>query len=156
MMVTDLRCWWQNHYVGNLFRCVGDEFIKSVINILNLSPTHFVSNIRHQHWCLRLQSCWWPYGDGNFWMLVTEFRPPSSISIKPENLWRMVLKGYSRFINGTILLHNSSMSLTLSFYLTLAVNIGKYAGRNIIILFLIDKCSLRRKSVMINANVSTN
>ena len=53
MMVTDWRCWWQNHYVGDFFRYVGDFFqcIKSVINILNLSPTHFVSNIRRQHRC---------------------------------------------------------------------------------------------------------
>ena len=26
MMVTDLRCWWQNHYVGDFFRYVGDCF----------------------------------------------------------------------------------------------------------------------------------
>ena len=26
MMVTDLRCWWQNHYVGDFFRYVGDFF----------------------------------------------------------------------------------------------------------------------------------
>ena len=24
MIVTDLRCWWQNHYVGDFFRYVGD------------------------------------------------------------------------------------------------------------------------------------
>ena len=24
MMVTDFRCWWQNHYVGDFFRYVGD------------------------------------------------------------------------------------------------------------------------------------
>ena len=24
MMVTDLRCWWQNLYVGDFFRNVGD------------------------------------------------------------------------------------------------------------------------------------
>ena len=24
MTVTDLRCWWQNHYVGDFFRYVGD------------------------------------------------------------------------------------------------------------------------------------
>ena len=41
MVVTVLRCWWQNHklwfinYVGDFFRCVGD----------------FISNIRHQHHC---------------------------------------------------------------------------------------------------------
>ena len=59
MMVTDLRCWWQNHYVGDFFRYVGD-----FLNVLNwsstsgighqhlkLSPTHLVSNIRHQHRC---------------------------------------------------------------------------------------------------------
>ena len=30
MMVTDLRCWWQNHYVGDFFRYVG---------VLNRSPS---------------------------------------------------------------------------------------------------------------------
>ena len=34
MMVTDFRCWWQNHYVGDFFRHVGD-FLK----VLNRSPT---------------------------------------------------------------------------------------------------------------------
>ena len=33
MMVTDLRCWWQNHYVGDFFRYVGD-----FSNVLNRSP----------------------------------------------------------------------------------------------------------------------
>ena len=46
MMVTDLRCWWQNHYVGDFFRYVGD-----FLNVLNRSSTHLVSNIRHQHRC---------------------------------------------------------------------------------------------------------
>ena len=34
MMVTDSRCWWQNHDVGDFFRYVGDFF-----NVLNRSPT---------------------------------------------------------------------------------------------------------------------
>jgi len=46
MMVTDLRCWWHNHLSWWFFQC-----IKSVTNILNLSPTHFVSNICHYHRC---------------------------------------------------------------------------------------------------------
>ena len=41
MMLTDLRCWWQNHYVGDFFRYVGDFF-----NVLNLSPTSWIG---HQH-----------------------------------------------------------------------------------------------------------
>ena len=52
MMVTDLRCLRQNHYVGDFislywwfFQCIK----QTVTNILNLSPTHFVANIRHQH-----------------------------------------------------------------------------------------------------------
>ena len=58
MMVTDIRCWWQNQHVDDFFRYVGDflnEFgrqdLESVTNISNLSPTNFVSNIRHQHRC---------------------------------------------------------------------------------------------------------
>ena len=41
MMVTDLRCWWQNHYVGDFFRYVGD-----FLNVLNRSPTSWIG---HQH-----------------------------------------------------------------------------------------------------------
>ena len=33
MMVTDLRCCWQNHYVGDFFRYVVD-----FLNVLNRSP----------------------------------------------------------------------------------------------------------------------
>ena len=41
-MVTDFRCWWQNHYVGDFFRYVGD-----FLNVLNLNvPT---SQTCHQH-----------------------------------------------------------------------------------------------------------
>ena len=40
MMVTDLRCWWRNHFVGDFFRYVGDFF-----NISNRSP---ISQICHQ------------------------------------------------------------------------------------------------------------
>ena len=40
-MVTDFRSWWQNHYVGDFFRNVGD-----FLNVLNRSPT---SQICHQH-----------------------------------------------------------------------------------------------------------
>ena len=34
MILTDLRSWWQNHYVGDFFGYVGDFF-----NVLNRSPT---------------------------------------------------------------------------------------------------------------------
>ena len=40
MMVTDFRCWWQNHYVGDLFRYFG-----GFLTLLNRSPT---SGIGHQ------------------------------------------------------------------------------------------------------------
>ena len=39
MMVTDFRCWWQNHYIG-------DFFVKLVI-------LSMYSKIRHQHRCNR-------------------------------------------------------------------------------------------------------
>ena len=32
MIVTDMRCWWQNHYVIDFFRYVGDS-----LNVLNLA-----------------------------------------------------------------------------------------------------------------------
>ena len=41
MMVTDLRCWWQNHHVGDFFHYVGD-----FSNVLNRSST---SSIGHRH-----------------------------------------------------------------------------------------------------------
>ena len=34
MMVTDFRCWWQNHYVDDFFRYVVDFLF-----VLNPSPT---------------------------------------------------------------------------------------------------------------------
>ena len=40
-MVTDLRCWWHNHYVGDFFCYVGD-----LRNVLNRSST---SQTCHQH-----------------------------------------------------------------------------------------------------------
>ena len=46
MMVTDFRCWWQNHYVGEFLRYVGD-----ILKVLNRSPTHLVSSNRHKHRC---------------------------------------------------------------------------------------------------------
>ena len=51
MMVTDFRCWLPNHYVGDFFSLCWwfSQGIKSVTNISNLSLTHLVSNIRHQH-----------------------------------------------------------------------------------------------------------
>ena len=42
MMVTDLRCWWQNHYVCNFFRYVGD-FLNRLLNRSSTSQTC------HQH-----------------------------------------------------------------------------------------------------------
>ena len=56
MMVTDLRCWWQNHYVGDFFSLCWwfSQCNKSVTNISNLSSTHLVSNIHHQHRCNHL------------------------------------------------------------------------------------------------------
>ena len=50
-MATDIRCWWQNYYVGDFFIMLTILCIKSVTNISKLSPTHFVSNIHHQHRC---------------------------------------------------------------------------------------------------------
>ena len=63
MLVTSL-CWW--FYESDWFQMLVEESlcwrifslccwffqcIKSVTNIWNLSPTHLVSNIRHQHRC---------------------------------------------------------------------------------------------------------
>ena len=39
MMVTDLRCWCQNHYVGEFFRYVG-----YFLSVLNQSPTSWIGH----------------------------------------------------------------------------------------------------------------
>ena len=77
--VDDIVTWYvQNHYVSDFFgyvsdflhelnrgvgcsRQIGDKSsqsyfspIKSVTNIINWSPTHLVSNTRHQHRCHHL------------------------------------------------------------------------------------------------------
>ena len=46
MLVADLLCWRLLSLSWWFSQC-----IKSVTNILNQSPTHLVSNIRHQHRC---------------------------------------------------------------------------------------------------------
>jgi len=54
MIVSDLRCWWQNHYVGpTIWRLFSifwwfPQCIKSVTNILNPSPT---TQTCHQNIC---------------------------------------------------------------------------------------------------------
>ena len=46
MLVAESLCWWLFSLYWWFSLC-----IKSVTNISNLSPTHLVSNIRHQHRC---------------------------------------------------------------------------------------------------------
>ena len=77
MMVTDFRCWWQNHYVGDFFRYVGDvghQHLKLVTNTFNLqhpSPTSMLPKI--------LRPCWWrilvmKYDDDNVCIMVTDWK----------------------------------------------------------------------------------
>ena len=91
-MLVKRRCWWQFFDVGDIFRHAGDflmlrighQIIKLDTKISKLSPTDFISNIRHQHRCSRLipiqskRSIWrrvngfdWNNGSGsfNFWPL---------------------------------------------------------------------------------------
>ena len=42
-------------YLGNFLNEIGHQHPESVTNISNLSPTHLVSNIRHQHRCSRIE-----------------------------------------------------------------------------------------------------
>ena len=63
MLVTIFGCWRQNFHIGDIFRMLVSDAnakierklvtktVKTVTNISKLSPTHFVSNIRHQHRC---------------------------------------------------------------------------------------------------------
>ena len=54
MIVIDLRCSWQNLFsLLVIFFKLKSLCIKSVTNFSNLSPTHSVSNIRHQNQCNR-------------------------------------------------------------------------------------------------------
>ena len=58
MSVTEFRCWWQLLNVSARHVDIGDQNghncqWQSVTNILSLSPTDFVSNIRHQRRCNR-------------------------------------------------------------------------------------------------------
>ena len=48
MLVTESFCWW----LFSMYQ-IDHQHLESVTNILNLSPTHFVSNIRRQHRCHR-------------------------------------------------------------------------------------------------------
>ena len=60
-------CWWASFDVGEIFWILVPDvniekgcmlvakMVKTVINIVELSPTHFVFNIRHQHQCNRWQ-----------------------------------------------------------------------------------------------------
>ena len=41
MMVTDLRCWWRNHYVDNFF-----SYVEYFLNVFNWSPPSWIG---HQH-----------------------------------------------------------------------------------------------------------
>ena len=55
MTAEVLRCLCQNHYVGDFFQFKkSHQLLKSVNIISNLSPTQTVSNIRHQHRCIRV------------------------------------------------------------------------------------------------------
>ena len=88
-------CWW-HRYVDDLYQMLVAESlcwqlfslcwwfsqcIKLVTNISNLSPTHLVSNIRHQHWCnhgvswpqifLESPSASWLYTKNQLWFQFT-------------------------------------------------------------------------------------
>ena len=91
-MVT-MSCWW--FYDGDRFKMLATFFVmlvifrgfESVTNILNLSTIQFVSNIRHQHWCLScdgrwwLLKCWWPFfGICNLFSKSLVIMTPSSSS----------------------------------------------------------------------------
>ena len=76
VMLMTLWCWWltvgdnfggywcptlmlRDAYVNaNVKRMLVTEMTKTVTNILKLSPTHFVSNIRQKHRCNRSSSSW--------------------------------------------------------------------------------------------------
>ena len=62
-LMTILGCWWQNFDVGDIFGMfvpdanvkrqwmLATKMTKTATNIIQLSPTNSVSNIRHQHRC---------------------------------------------------------------------------------------------------------
>ena len=72
IMVTVLRWWWQNRYVSDF--------------ISKMSPTHPVSNIRHQHWCNQVYCVRIQDSDPEVtWFLLTEFARHAS------DTWRLIL-----------------------------------------------------------------
>ena len=51
MLVIIVRCWWRTFDIGDIFWLSAMKTVKILTNISKLSPTHFVSNISHQHRC---------------------------------------------------------------------------------------------------------
>jgi len=89
MMVTDLRCWWQNLYVSDFFRHVGDffkvfnrssisqtyhQYIWSRTSVTNIDVTHELSKIRvgtvlyKFHWIIRSYQVHY-FEPGTVWFL---------------------------------------------------------------------------------------
>ena len=79
-MLVKRRCWWQFFDVGDIFRHAGDflmlrighQIIKLDTKISKLSPTDFISNIRHQHRCSRLIPIQSKRSRWHKWTVLTE------------------------------------------------------------------------------------
>ena len=58
--VTTRGCWWLNFDDGDICRM---SVPNTITYLISMSPTHFVVNIRHQHWCnpTRLIFLWLSY-----------------------------------------------------------------------------------------------
>ena len=79
-MVTDFKCWWQNHYVGDFFRYVVD-----FLNLLNRSPT---VRIGHQH-----LKC-----------VINTFRlQPYQLNI-PKDITKSINSGFQHSKNGFVII----------------------------------------------------
>ena len=85
MMVTDLRCWWQNHYVGDVL----NQSPTSQFCHQHISSLKFVSNIDVALWTL---SWYW------FKYLEAARLKPTAVTdcIRPKN---MILLGFRTFFD---------------------------------------------------------
>jgi len=85
MTVTDLRCWWQNHYVGDFFRYLSDCF-----NVFNRSP---ISWTCHQHILSPTSVTNIDVTEIFFWNFRSETLPIrfSKVTVNYFKLWQRIL-----------------------------------------------------------------
>ena len=129
--MTYLRCWWQNHYVGDFFRYVGD-----FLNVLNRSPT---SQTCHQH-------IWSPTSITNIDVTVlmpTVFWPPKfdgQMFDMFDNLSLKLLKYQStiKWFTWRILLNKTNFKIWISnIMIIMSTHINRHCRSTFTVKFII-------------------